>query len=260
MAEIRLLVEEKNENPKATYNLSKEEYPDIDKAKIGALEIFKLFDKAIEYAEDKNSKDYLRRVRMNYIIVTGLYDFLDDLYRDQIFDSMQETIENMTGSEKIIYETLNQDYQKTGHNPFNFYFGINLGLNYLKGKDNWLGGEFSFDLTNQKNPFLQPNHFSFFGTSYLYNVTNKSADVSLYLMQVRSIYLFQLNLIQFGLHSSSSHGSSWFYKPEIGLGFGPVSISYGYNLTFNKDVRPYTETHFISLKLNYPMIRVSQYF
>lgn len=55
---------------------------------------------------------------------------------------MLETIENMSGSEKIIYETLNQDYQKTGHIPLKNYFGVNLGLNYIKGKDNWIGGEF----------------------------------------------------------------------------------------------------------------------
>ena len=273
--QIDCIIRSKNENPNITYNLSYEEYPDIDKAKKGALEIIGLFNKAIEFAEDEASKNFLKRARMHYIVHTDLYDELSYLYDFEQYYTLNESIENLNGSDKIIIETLNNDYVSTGSVPFTSYNGINLGLNVLQGKTSWIGGEISFDQVGHRNPFRMTSsklsfrnnyHVSMLGMGFLKNLSNESFDIMGYLINIRkegfgiAANIFSANLLQFGFHKGYSAGNSWFYRPEIGLSYGPLSLCYGYNVVFKKVVRPFTESHFLTLKLNYPMIRTSKYF
>jgi hypothetical protein len=272
---IDCLIRSKNENPNVTFNLSFDEYPDIDKAKKGALEIIELFDKAIEYAEDEASKKFLKRARMHYIVHTDLYDELNYLHDFEQYFTLNETIENLNGADKIIIETLNNDYVSTGFVPFTQYNGINIGLNVLQGKTSWIGGEISLDQVAHRNPFRMTSsklsysnnfHVSMLGIGFLKNLSNDSYDITTYLVNIRkesfgfAPNIFSANLIQFGFHKGYSAGNSWFYRPEIGFSYGPLSLCYGYNVVFKKAVRPFTESHFVTLKLNYPMIRTSKYF
>jgi hypothetical protein len=272
---IDCLIRSKNENQNISYNLSFDEYPDIDKAKKGALEIIDLFDKAIEYAEDEASKKFLKRARMHYIVHTDLYDELSYLHDFDQYYTLNESIENLKGADKIIVETLNNDYVSTGSVPFTSYNGINLGLNILQGKTSWIGGEISFDQVGHRNPFRMTSsklsfrnnfHVSMLGIGFFKNLSNESFDITTYLVNIRkesfgfAPNIFSANLVQFGFHKGYSAGNSWFYRPEIGLSYGPISLCYGYNVVFKKAVRPFTESHFVTLKLNYPMIRTSKYF
>lgn len=272
---IDCLIRSKNENQNISYNLSFDEYPDIDKAKKGALEIIDLFDKAIEYAEDEASKKFLKRARMHYIVHTDLYDELSYLHNFDQYYTLNESIENLKGADKIIVETLNNDYVSTGSVPFTKYNGINFGINMLQGRSSWIGGEISLDQAGHPNPFKMTRsqisyaenfHVSLMGLGFSKNLSNESFDITGYLVNVRKSSfgiisnVFSANLVQFGFHKGYSAGNSWFYRPEIGLSYGPISLCYGYNVVFKKAVRPFTESHFVTLKLNYPMIRTSKYF
>jgi hypothetical protein len=279
---IRYLVESENEIPDVIYHFSQYENEDIEnengffenkdfeKARKGAMEILALFDRAIDLAEDENSKNNLKINRMYYITSTDLFEELNHIYGLNTNISVDENIETfeVRGTDKIILETLNNDYISTGIVPFKAYDGINLGLNYLQGRNNWLGSEISFDFVDHPNPFrlISPlsntmnGHYSLLGFGFLKNLTQQSFDVNGYVLNVRKLGIFNANLFQFGYHKGYSTGNSWFYRPEIGLTYGPISISYGYNAIFKKSVRPFTESHFVTIKLNYPFIRISKYY
>lgn len=266
---IDCLIRSKNENPSVIYNLSLDDKQDIDKARKGAIEIIDLFDEAIDYAEDEASKKFLKRARIHYIVQTDLYDELSYLHDFDQYFTLNESIENIKGSDNIILKTLNNDYVSTRFVPFTKYNGINLGLNALQGKTSWIGGEISLDQVTHRNPFkiyrsqlstTLNSHISFLGLEFLKNSSNNSFDILGYFLNIRKVGFISANIYQFGFHKGYSAGNSWFYRPEIGLSYGPLSICYGYNVVFKKAVRPFAESHFVTLKLNYPMIRTSKYF
>lgn len=270
---INNLIKYQSDNPNVIYNLSHYDYFDqenLEKAKNGALELISLFDKAIDLAEDDISKKNIKMFRMHYIAQTNLYYGLDQLYGFNRDVSMDENIEdlNIVGTDKIILETLNKDYINTGFTPFKSYTGINLGVNYLNGRSNWLGSEISLDLVSHPNPFnifsskLKYDfvtNYSLLGFGLMKNLTQHSFDFNVYVLNIKKLGIVSANLFQFGYHKGYSHGNSLYYRPEIGLSYGPLIVSYGYNAIFKKSVRPFSDSHFITIKLNYPFIRISKY-
>lgn len=52
--------------------------------------------------------------------------------------------------------------------------------------------------------------------------------------------------------------ASWFYRPEIGLGWRCFSVGYGYNYVFSKSDRKQANTNLFLLKLSYPIVKYSE--
>jgi hypothetical protein len=228
----------------------------------GALEVLAWFDKAINYAGDAGSKSYLKKGRMHYIVDEGFfYAIMDENNLD--YSSLIKSIAGLKNSpdEKRILELLNVDYNTLGYVPFGHYWGLNTGLIYSFGKDSWIGGEIGIDYVEDKNPFKNYYRFSWLSMSFQHNLNTGSNDISFDAIKLRQTGIFNLNASQFGFHQGlpGVDGVKWFYRPEIGLSYGPFSVSYAYNLTFNKDIRSLTEKNMLVVKFSYPFIRISRY-
>ena len=243
-----------------------------DKEINGALEIINCYDRAIEFAEDEGSVSYLKLGRQMYIVHSGLYDEIMDqngLNNNSLNDNIK-ALKNKP-SQKRILEYLNNDYAATGIIPFSDYNGINTGVIYSFGQDSWIGAELGIDFCNtnkllqRRNAFgnLVRNRGSLLSFSFQHNLNTGSNDFSFDLIKLRETAWMHLNLniTQFGFHQGlpDVEGVKWFYRPEIGFSYGPFSVSYAYNLTFNKGTRYLTEKNMFVAKLSYPLVRISRY-
>jgi len=237
-------------------NLSRKE---ID----GSMEVLMWFDKAINYAGDAGSKSYLQKGRMHYIVDEGIfYAIMDEKNLD--YSSLSKSVADLKDNpdEKRILEQLNSDYNTSGYVPFDQYEGLNTGLIYSYGKDSWIGGEIGIDYVEDKNPFKNYVRSSYLSISFQHNLNTGSNDISFDAIKFRQVGIFNLNITQFGFHQGLQgvEGVKWFYRPEIGLSYGPFTVSYAYNLTFKKDVRSLTEKNMLVVKFSYPIIRISKYY
>lgn len=228
----------------------------------GAMEVLMWFDKAINYAGDAGSKSYLQKGRMHYIVDEGIfYAIMDEKNLD--YSSLSKSVAGLkdNSDEKRILELLNVDYNTSGYVPFDNYSGLNTGFIYSYGKDSWIGGEIGIDYVDDKNPFKNYFRMSALSISFQHNLNTGSNDISFDAIKFRQVGFFNLNITQFGFHQGLQgvDGVKWFYRPEIGLSYGPFSVSYAYNLTFKKDVRSLTEKNMLVVKFSYPYIRISKY-
>jgi len=228
----------------------------------GAIEVLMWFDKAINFARDTGSKSYLQKGRMHYIVDEGVfYEIMHTKKLD--YSSIIKSINKLKDSpdEKRILELFNVDFNKTGYVPFDKYNGLNTGLIYSFGKDSWIGGEIGIEYVEDKNPFKNYYRASYFSISLQHNLNTGSNDISFDVIKFRQAGIFNLNITQFGFHQGlpGVDGVKWFYRPEIGLSYGPFSVSYAYNLTFKKDVRYLSEKNMLVVKFSYPFIRISTY-
>lgn len=241
-----------------------------DKEINGALEIIDCFGRAIEFAEDEGSQSNLKRGRQVYIVHSGLYDEIIDkneLHNYTLNNNINE-LKNKPDQKRIL-EYLNNDYAETGFIPFSDYTGINAGVIYSFGQDSWIGGELGIDLCNTNKLFQRRNAFgndvrnrgSLLSFSIQHNLNTGSNDFSFDVLKLREGMFLNWNATQFGFHQGlpGVDGVKWFYRPEIGLSYGPFSVSYAYNLTFKKDVRYLTEKNMLVVKFSYPFIRISRY-
>jgi hypothetical protein len=229
----------------------------------GTLDVLSWFDKALSFAVDSGSKSYLKRGRMQYILQEGIYDAIMD---DKTIYESSSLIKNIAQlknkpNQKRILQLLNEDYVETGYNPFHSYTGVNTGLIYSYGKDSWIGGNLGITLVENKNVFQNVARFSLISFSWQHNLNTSTNDISFDLLKFDHLGFFNLNITQFGFHQGlpGVDGVKWFYRPEIGLSYGPFSVGYAYNLTFKKDVRYLTEKNMFIAKLAYPLIRISKY-
>ena len=228
----------------------------------GAIEVLMWFDKAINFARDEGSKSYLQKGRMHYILDEGIfYEIMHTKNLD--YSSIIKSINKLKDSpdEKRILEILNADYSETGYVPFDGYDGLNTGLIYSYGKYSWIGGEIGIDMVEDKNPFKTYFRPSYLSMSFQHNLNTGSNDISFDAIKFRQVGIFNLNITQFGFHQGlpGVDGAKWFYRPEIGFSYGPFSVSYAYNLTFNKGTRYLTEKNMLVVKFSYPFIRISRY-
>jgi hypothetical protein len=76
-----------------------------------------------------------------------------------------------------------------------------------------------------------------------------------------SFSLFELNApvsvvpARFGFQFNNTiPHPQYYYRPEIGFGVGPLSISYAYNLMLNKLDRKNAERHMLSVRINFPVL------
>ena len=264
----RIKYEEIISDDQLNYSLNRSDYfynytPSLSRKEIdGALDVLSCFDKAINYAGDAGSKSYLQKGRMHYIVDEGIfYAIMDE--KNLRGSSLSKSVDGLKDSpdEKGILELLNVDYNTTGYVPFDQYEGLNTGLIYSYGKDSWIGGEIGIDFAEDKNPFKNYFRTSYFSMSFQHNLNTGSNEISFDAIKFRQNGVFNLNITQFGFHQGlpGVDGVKWFYRPEIGLSYGPFSVSYAYNLTFNKDIRSLTEKNMLVVKFSYPIIRISRY-
>jgi hypothetical protein len=142
--------------------------------------------------------------------------------------------------------------------------GIALGINVIKGKDIWIGGQLSFltvnsprykikqkDAQTEKTEVVAENKMPF-GASFLpialnYNTSKKTTEFAVSIIQINAPLMLDITKVGYRSGVKGEQGSG-FYRPEIGLGIGSFSLSYGYNVWFNKTYRANEEKHLLQFR------------
>jgi len=262
----------------------------------GTLYMMNLMDECLSYAKTSETATLINIERFCYLSQSEVIDMLKITPEEYIakYNEFKKE-ENPTPEMRIMgtyiedklkfYNALNKgqqniSFEKLGQNeiektykeidqifaPFekkrSYY--IAPGVEYLSGKQNWITSELAFGLKEKYK------RYNLYGVSYNFNFINIGVNHDLnsnrreYFIspfEIKTKY-FMLSAYRFGKHDSqlSSFGKGIFYRPEIGFHYGIFDISYSYNLTFNKEIRPLTEKHLLSVGLSYPLIRIGKYF
>lgn len=146
--------------------------------------------------------------------------------------------------------------------------GSMLGVRISQGKDTWIGGEFAvksffqpryrfkkwdkthttYKVADTKSSFAA----SLLSIAYAYNWNKKIHDLSFNLMQFTSPLV--LKPLQFGMQKQVGIQEPFepYYRPEVGLGFGRLSASAGYNIMFRKSARENAEKWMFNLNFIFP--------
>jgi hypothetical protein len=149
--------------------------------------------------------------------------------------------------------------------------GFVLGLNYMGGKSDFAGimvspwGQviprykvMSTDPADGKlkivDQSLLPVSINILAFEYNRNLDQPtSREFTLSLFQSTSPLL--INVTKFGFTKSVTLSKpSWFYRPEIGIGWSFISVGYAYNFVFSKSDRSQLNTHMVVARLCYPIV------
>lgn len=149
--------------------------------------------------------------------------------------------------------------------------GVGVGFSSYFGKDTWLGGEVS--VFSAKEPLNRLkyksskdgssekywiNMYPVFGSgltlSYHYGLNTETHDFGFGLVEI--ISPLHISLLNFGLlETNYSSKLLAYYRPEIGIGFGNVSVFYAYNAVFKKSMRGQSEKHLFGIKIKLIPVR-----
>ena len=139
------------------------------------------------------------------------------------------------------------------------YGGTGLSVKVRYDGSLWYGGEIAglsyrspkYTLSNgyghvfEKESQVVGSGFTF---AYMVNPENNRSEWTASLLKTESpIYI---DIIQFGGYSDQS-STRYFYRPEIGFGVGPITLSYGYTLFFKRGDSRELNKHVLNLKGRY---------
>lgn len=184
------------------------------------------------------------------------YEFLEQL------NYFSETL-SIEAEYVTVYKSDSSEMKSMGYREDRV--GLGLGLNAIHGDDNWIGGELSvvslleplnrlkynsiIDGTTKRywiNKY--PVEASWMTFGYNYSIAKEYNDFYFDLMNITSPVHF--TFFKFGaLQTDYSSKLLWYYRPEIGVGFGNVSIYYAYNAIFKKSMRDLSERHMFGLRI-----------
>lgn len=148
--------------------------------------------------------------------------------------------------------------------------GIGVGLEYQKGKGKSLGISVSpisiyipflsyADSCNEQGNTFKPYNDShtlsvnLFTFAYTRAFDYKINEFSFSLVEVNAPYAIVPARFGFQFQEGVKH-PKYYFRPSVGFGLGPFTISYAYNFMLNKMDRGQAEKHLFSLKFNIPVI------
>jgi len=249
----------------------------IESARIGADTINNLFERAIALSPDEKTTLFLKRKRLYFMRNSNLIEnlIIND-FSITNYDNFSWEFENLDLFSKeaearnidpSIYNTVIKDFEETEYQAIDGNVGLNMGISSMYGKDLWLGGEISLDYFYNANPFevIHPLNRNYnyrvaaIGASYMKNLSSNSTinDFAFYAMKFTNFAFVNFTPYQFGFQRGSvfpDNKTYWYYRPEIGFSYAIFSISYGYNLMFNKSIRGLAEKNIITFKISYPLV------
>jgi hypothetical protein len=145
------------------------------------------------------------------------------------------------------------------------YQGLDLFVNYSRGKSNWFGIGFSafkvqqpyysFKVKNSQTGKKDivvaefPKAFTILPISYNYDFRTKTNDINASLFQLEAP--FYVNFTKFGIMSRARVAEPiLYYRPEIGFGTGNIAIVYSYNVKLQKKNTTEIDRHLITLRFS----------
>lgn len=267
LLKVRLLIEQIISVNDTIYNLALSENETL-KDFSGVTEVNKLLEDVISLNISESTNTYCREMRMKYMNESYALDEISpedfSWYEMTNLKKLKGIPEDRVNAAKIFLE----DAKVTKFVPFSSYLGIGVGAVGAYGKGTWVGYEITDEYVDYSNPF-QLSHpisgspharFSFIGTSYLWNMNDRSKqDLTIHILNFKHPIL-NVNLIQFGAHYGLADKGKWFYRPEIGFSYGIFKLGYSYNLTFDKSLRSQTEKSMFTFGISYPLFRLGDYY
>ena len=235
----------------------------------GPLFITELYDEILALDIDSTSKKHFRNAKLAYCAQTGIIQEINNANTEWL--DTKTVPKNVKGAEKALAQNFLDTRKQTNYNPFVTYNAISPGVTTTIGKDLWYGFQVGFEPSIEVNNPFQIKHsalgyrtdlrVSLLGMKALYNSTNSNkTDLMFNIVNIQNAGFLNLNLLQFGWHLHNLQENKMFYRPEIGFHYGIFTLSYAYNLTFNKEMRPLTEKHMVNFTISYPLFRVSSYY
>jgi hypothetical protein len=145
--------------------------------------------------------------------------------------------------------------------------GVMLSLHAWQRNGMWLGGSISpfaqlspyYKLRlkspspDKKDQFLHHEPYSINAPALTYSrkLDRNLNDISIGFYQMHAPIVLNLNTIgvQFGKDAEGKAiAPRWYYRPEIGVGIGHLSLSIGYDLFFKKSARKASDQFFVQLR------------
>jgi hypothetical protein len=144
--------------------------------------------------------------------------------------------------------------------------GVMLGLHAWQRNGTWLGGSivpfaeispfYRLRLespTSKKKQFLYhaPLNFNMLAFAYSRKLDENLNDISFSAYHLYAPIVLNLETIgvQFGKDAEGKAiAPRWYYRPEIGVGIGHLSLSIGYDLFFRKSARRVSDKFFVQLR------------
>ncbi len=249
------------------YNLALSDYEGLDNFS-GVTEVNKLLEEVIALNLSESTNRYCREFRLKYMNESYALDqiSLEDFSWYEMNDL--KILKGISEDRMNAARTFLEDKKSTDYVPFSSFGGIGVGAVGAYGKDTWAGYEISAEHVEYHNPFLLIHplsglphlRFSLIGTSYLWNMNDRSKqDLTIHILNFKHP-LLNINLIQFGAHYGLADKGKWFYRPEIGFSYGIFKLGYSYNLTFDKSLRSQTEKSMLTFGISYPLFRLGDYY
>lgn len=233
----------------------------------GPLKIIQLYDEIIALPIDENSRLYYKNLKLAYCAQSRIIKLVNDRDRDWI--SKKLLPQNLNGDERKVAQNFLTTMNETDYNPFVSYKAICSGINTSLGKDFWYGFELSYDPyqefykpRNPKHPFLgykRDYRGSLLGIKLLVNQDLSKKDILFSVMDYHLTDYIYMNPFQFGWHLYGLNKNEMFMRPEFGIHYSIFTLTYGYNYTFNEEMRPFTEKHMVNFTISYPLLRLGKY-
>jgi hypothetical protein len=145
--------------------------------------------------------------------------------------------------------------------------GVMLSLHAWQRNGWWLGGSispfgiispyyrmrFKSPSTDKKDKFYWKTPYSFnaLALGYSRKINRNLNDVSFSVFQMHAPIVLNLTTLgaQFGKDTEGEKiAPRWYYRPEIGVGIGHLSLSAGYDLFFKKSARKASDQFFVQLR------------
>lgn len=194
----------------------------------GVIEILDSYKRGIECCE---------KCRLQYKV--GRYEFMESIdHKSKLFS------EDLAELERA-------GYKKGIRGPV-------VGLQLMAQSDGiWLGAEVAawgglqpaWHFKTEKQRKFKNNSFAANAMSiaYLRSLDQNINDISFSLFQITApIYI---NLTRIGVYAGKDTplDNEFYYRPEIGIGWGRISAGYAHNFVFYKSARPFAAKHLFSL-------------
>lgn len=212
---------------------------------------------------DTTSNTLINHILNDYKTAIEIYPFKEPVVRNERMNFLDDEVKMYTTQNKEDLEYLKKHGLKEDRTV------VIPAINFMQGKNSWLGAEVSFlgfisPSYVLKNTDLKDGKLKKVDTrtvpvslGFITVGTNRCVQKSAYEFTFSPIRLtapFYVDVTKFGfLQGPNVNGTLWFYRPEIGIGNTFLSVGYAYNFLFDKAERKNWEKSLFVLKLCFPI-------